>query len=68
MARIPEVKVIISIKRTVPGSYNYCPLEIDYPRFEIQIGTEVDGWKLKDIHGNEKLYFSIHIKIMQEIL
>jgi len=45
---------------------NYAPLDIDYPRFEIQIGTKEPGWKLKDIFGNEFPYFIIPVKIVDK--
>lgn len=43
----------------------YGPLEIDYPRFEIQVGIKENNCKLKDIFGNEFNPISIPVKIIK---
>lgn len=41
------------------------PLDIDYPRFEIQIGQSKGGGGLKDVFGNKFPYFVIPVRIIE---
>lgn len=52
-------------EQLLSDSYCYGPLEFDYPRFEIQIGSKDSDWKVKDVHGNEFPYYMIPVKIIE---